>query len=192
VLTLSRYVLHNILWANEACFTRQDVLNDHNSQLWARGNPYAIREHGYQVRCSVSVWAGIDEDIVVGPCLLSNRPTAQRYRDFLESVLAGPLEDVLIVVRQRLWFRSRRSSSALWGRRPAVVEHDISGEMDWTSRADCMASSLAGSNSDGFFSVRTPDRVRLFRPSRDYRRSRGGTSSSCDTDLCQHVKSCPR
>jgi hypothetical protein len=44
------------------------------------------------------------------------------------------------------------SSSALWGRCPAVVERDVSGKVDGTWRADCMASSVAGSNSDGFSS----------------------------------------
>jgi hypothetical protein len=32
-----------------------------------------------------------------------------------------------------------------------VVEHDISRKVGWTWRADCMASSFAISNSDGFF-----------------------------------------
>jgi hypothetical protein len=31
-----------------------------------------------------------------------------------------------------------------------VVERDISRKVDWTWRADCMASSVAGSNADIF------------------------------------------
>jgi hypothetical protein len=96
---------HNILWTDEACFTREGVFNVHNSQLWARDNPHAMRERGYQVRFSVSIWAGIVGDIVVGPYLLPDRLTAQRYRDFLETVLPGLLEDVPLAVRQRLWFQ---------------------------------------------------------------------------------------
>jgi hypothetical protein len=34
---------------------------------------------------------------------------------------------------------------------------DISRKVDWTLRANCMASSVAGSNSDGFLPVGTPE-----------------------------------
>jgi hypothetical protein len=40
--------LHNILWTDEACFTREVVFNVHNSHLWARDNPHVIRERGYK------------------------------------------------------------------------------------------------------------------------------------------------
>jgi hypothetical protein len=70
--------LHNVLWTDEAYFTREGVFNVHNSYLWARDNPHAVRERRYQVRLSVSVWAGIVGDIVVGSYLLSDRLTTQR------------------------------------------------------------------------------------------------------------------
>jgi hypothetical protein len=98
-------LVHTILWTDEACFTREGVFSIHSSHLWARDNPHAICERGYQARFSVRVWAGIVGDIVVGPCLLSERLTAQRYREFLETVLPGLLEDVPLAVRQRLWFQ---------------------------------------------------------------------------------------
>jgi hypothetical protein len=100
---------HNILWTDEACFTREGVFNAHNSRLWARYNPHAIRERGYQVRFSVSVWADIVRDIVMGPYLLPGRLTAQRYRDFLETVLPGLLEDVPVAVWPRWWFQHDRA-----------------------------------------------------------------------------------
>jgi hypothetical protein len=77
--TLADELFLHILWTDEACFTREGVFNVHNSHLWAQDNPHAIRERGYQVRFSVSVWAGIVGDIL----------TAQRYCDFLETVLLG-------------------------------------------------------------------------------------------------------
>jgi hypothetical protein len=42
----------------------------------------------------------IDGDIFVGPHLLPDRLTAQRYRDFPETVLPELLEDVPLAVRQ--------------------------------------------------------------------------------------------
>jgi hypothetical protein len=62
------------------------------------------------------------------------------------------------------------SSGALWVSCPAVVECDISRKMDWMSRADCMAYSVAGSDSDRFFLVGTVEGARLWSPSLDYRR----------------------
>jgi hypothetical protein len=94
--------LHNILWTDEACFTREGLFNVH---VLARNNPHAVSERGYQVRFSLSVWAGIVGIIVVGPYLLPDKLTAQRYRDILETVLPGLFEDVPLAVRQRTWFQ---------------------------------------------------------------------------------------
>jgi hypothetical protein len=74
------------------------------------------------------------------------------------------------------------------GKRPAVVERNISRKVDWTWRADFMATPVAGSNSDGFFPVGTPEGASLRSPSQDYRRSRG----SCDNGRCQHVTASSR
>jgi hypothetical protein len=101
--------LHNILWTDEVCFTHEGVFNVHNSYLWAQDNLHAVCEHRYQVHFSISVWAGIFGDIVMGPNLLPDRLTAQRYCDFLETVLPGLLENVPLAVRQRLWFQHNRA-----------------------------------------------------------------------------------
>jgi hypothetical protein len=155
----------------------------HNSHLWAWDNPHAIRERGYQVHFSVSVWAGIVGYVVVGPYLLPDRLTPQRYRDFLETVLSGLLEYVSLVVRQRLWFHTTELQHST-GKMSSVVERDISRKVYWTCSTDCTAFSVAGSNSDGFLPVGTPKGESLRSPSQDYRRSRGKTSSSCDNSRC--------
>jgi hypothetical protein len=90
----------------------------------------------------------------VGPYLLPERLTAQRYRDFLETVLPGLLEDVPLAVKHWLWFQHDGAPVLpLWGRCQAVVERDISRKVDWTWRTDCMASLVVGPNSDEFFPV---------------------------------------
>jgi hypothetical protein len=75
--TADELFLHNILWVNEACFTCEDMFSVHNSHRWARDNNHAIHDRGYQVCFSVTVWAGIIGDVVVGPFLLHDRLTAQ-------------------------------------------------------------------------------------------------------------------
>jgi hypothetical protein len=64
--------LHEIL-RTDACFTREGAFTVHSSHLRSRGNPIAsLSSH-----LSVSIWAGIVGDIVVGPNVLPDRPTAQ-------------------------------------------------------------------------------------------------------------------
>jgi hypothetical protein len=46
-----------------------------------------------------------------------------------------------------------------------VVECDISNKVEWTSMADYMASSVAGSNSGELFLIGTPEGSRLCNPS---------------------------
>jgi hypothetical protein len=62
--------LLDIQWTDEACFTREGVVSVHNRHLSARDNPRAIRGRGYEARFSVSGWAGVVGDIVMGPHLL--------------------------------------------------------------------------------------------------------------------------
>jgi hypothetical protein len=69
-----------------------------------------------------------------------------------------------------------------------VVESDISRKVGWTSRADWMASSVAGSNFDACLPVGTPEGARLCSPFQNYRRSFG----SCDNDRRRYVKTCSR
>jgi hypothetical protein len=61
--------LHNILWADETCFTHEGMFTIHNSHLWAQDNLHAIHERGYQV--SISIWAEIIGNIVVDPHMLT-------------------------------------------------------------------------------------------------------------------------
>jgi hypothetical protein len=56
---------HNILWTDEACFTREGVFNVHSTHLWTMDNLQIISEREYGFHFSVSVWAVIDGDIVV-------------------------------------------------------------------------------------------------------------------------------
>jgi hypothetical protein len=51
---------------------------------------------------SESVWTGIVGDIVVGPDLPSDRLKAQRYRDYLETVVPGMFEEMPLAVKQSL------------------------------------------------------------------------------------------
>lgn len=70
-------------------------------------------------------------------------------------LLSGLFDGVPLAVRQRLWFQ-HDGAPAHWGRSLAVVDHDVSRNMDWMFRADCIASLVAGGHLKEYVSVVTP------------------------------------
>ena len=91
-----------ILFTDEAKFTREVVLNSRNSHMWAEENPHVARSHGFQERYSLNIWAGSLDGCVTGPYLLPPNLTGAAYLRFLEGVLHGLLEDVPLDVRQNM------------------------------------------------------------------------------------------
>jgi hypothetical protein len=109
--------------------------------------------------CSTStshIWEGIIlmlSATVVGPCCYLTGLLLNDIVLFLKLFYRGCLKTCcLLAVRQRFVVSARRSSTALSGKCPAVVERDMPRKMDWPCKADCMTFSVAGSYSSGFFS----------------------------------------
>jgi hypothetical protein len=86
----------------------------------------------------------------VGTYCLHDRLADQQHRDFLETVLPGLLEDVPLDVRQNLWFQ-RDGAPAHCVRDAQQWLNETSRKVDWTSRAECTASLVSGSNSVDYF-----------------------------------------
>lgn len=96
--------LRSILFTDEAGFTRDGVFNVHNTHIWSDENPHAIRESHHQQKFSVNVWAGIIDNILVGPYILPNRLNGPEYLRFLREVLPDLLDDVPLQTLQRMWY----------------------------------------------------------------------------------------
>lgn len=94
-----------ILYTDEAQFTREGVFNQHNLHQWREENPHAVREHGFQHRYSVNVWAGILGDRIIGPHIFPGTLTGNMYSAFLEFILPQLLENVPLNIRRRMWFQ---------------------------------------------------------------------------------------
>lgn len=97
----------NILWTDEATFTRIGLFNVHNEHWWsARGrNPHVTRRDAFQVRFSVNVWAGIINDRVIGPYFIDGRLTGSRYLQILSSVVTELLDDVPLSYLANMYFQ---------------------------------------------------------------------------------------
>lgn len=96
--------LPSVLFTDEAGFTRNGIVNFHNSHRWHEENPHGIFQSRHQQQFSINVWAGITNDFLIGPFVLPQRLSGQNYRYFLEEDLPGLLDDVPLDVRQRMWF----------------------------------------------------------------------------------------
>lgn len=94
----------NILFTDEANFSRHGIMNFHNDHIWADVNPHAISVKRFQQTFSVNVWLGIIDDYLIGPFFLPARLTGETYHHFLENELPLLLEDVPIIIRRRMWF----------------------------------------------------------------------------------------
>lgn len=97
----------NILWTDEATFTRIGLFNIHNEHWWsARGhNPHVTRRDAFQVRFSVNVWAGIINDRVIGPYFIEGRLNGRRYLEILSTVVQDFLEDVPVSYLAGMYFQ---------------------------------------------------------------------------------------
>lgn len=95
----------NVLWTDEAIFTRMDVFNSRNSHVWDFDNPHALFVAHHQHRFSVNVWCGIVHDHLIGPYILPVRLNGRTYHAFLSEVLPELLETVPLALRQEMWYQ---------------------------------------------------------------------------------------
>lgn len=96
--------LKNILFTDEAGFTRDGVVNFHNTHEWADENPRAYFEYGHQDRFSINVWVGVIAEHLIGPWVLPNRLNGALYLQFLQTVLPELLEDLDLETRAEMYF----------------------------------------------------------------------------------------
>ena len=95
----------NILWTDEATFTRAGLFNVHNEHWWAKENPHKTSESNFQQRFSVNVWCGMVGGHLIGPHIFQGALTGQMYADFLVNELPLLLEDVPLNTRRQLIFQ---------------------------------------------------------------------------------------
>lgn len=103
-LVINPRFLSQVLFTDEASFSRNAIINFHNNHMWAEENPHAVIENNFQENFSVNVWVGIVGDFLIGPHFLPPRLNGNRYRQFIEYVLPDLLEDIPIIQRRRIWF----------------------------------------------------------------------------------------
>lgn len=95
--------LNDILFTDEARFSRLAILNIHNTHMWTIENPHAISENRHQYQFSINVWAGVLGDQIFIR-FLPETLNGERYLHFLTTDLPQLLEDVPLNTRNKMWF----------------------------------------------------------------------------------------
>lgn len=110
----------NILWTDEATFTRIGIFNQRNEHFWALNNPHVIRECAHQVRFSVNVWAIINGHLI-GPHFVTGHLTGGTYLEMLRNVIPDLLDDLPLAVPMENLYYQQDGCPAHYHR--AVREH---------------------------------------------------------------------
>ncbi|XP_067216422.1 uncharacterized protein [Linepithema humile] len=104
-LSATEHFSQNILWTDEAIFTRHGILNQGNSHVWSLENPRAIREQHFQHNFQCNVWLGIIDNTLIGPHVLSVRLNANGFLEFLNHEFCDLFEDIPLNIRMNSWFQ---------------------------------------------------------------------------------------
>ncbi|XP_064463674.1 uncharacterized protein LOC135374662 [Ornithodoros turicata] len=96
----------NVLWTDEAHFSRDAQVNLHNAHYWSTENPHWIRAGKYQVKWSFNVWAGKFNGRMLGPVYYTENLTGQRYvQEILMKTVSDFLDELPLNERSRVWFQ---------------------------------------------------------------------------------------
>jgi hypothetical protein len=86
--------IERILFAVEANFSRNRVVNLRNIHYWAPNNPHVIRVIHNQHLFSLNVWVRIFGNSLMSPLILPNRLNGNDYLNFLENEITNILDDL--------------------------------------------------------------------------------------------------
>jgi len=94
-----------VIFSNETLFTREGIFNSHNMHLWSDENPTATRLRSFQIRWKRNLWAGIMGTEILGPVVLPDVLTGERYVELLRENLPDFLEEVPLLERNKIVFQ---------------------------------------------------------------------------------------
>lgn len=134
-------------------FTRDGVLNLHNTHQWAIENPHAYVERDRQRRFKLNVWARIIGDQLVEPHFFDGLLNGDTYLLFLQNILPGLLDDVPLQSRVGIWLRQDWSPPH-FSRNVRTYYDEIFPDR-WIGReADhSLGTTVPRSEPNGFFSL---------------------------------------
>ena len=91
-----------LLFSDDASFTRDGVNNLRNVHTWSHDNPHETSVRNFQRRFTVNVWCGVLGNKLIGPFVFDNNLTGNAYEVFLQNELPGLLEDIPLTIRSQM------------------------------------------------------------------------------------------
>ncbi|GBM15256.1 hypothetical protein AVEN_144043-1 [Araneus ventricosus] len=88
--------LADIIWTDEACFSRNGMFNRQNVHTWSLENPRYAVEARHQLRWSINVWCGIFNDRLIGLVFYEGTLMLQRYLELLQDVITVFVDTVFV------------------------------------------------------------------------------------------------
>jgi hypothetical protein len=97
----------NILFTDECLFTRIGAFNTHNEHYWSYVTPKLSKRKPkhHQIRFSLTVWAGVFNDNIIGPYFVEERLTRESYLVILREMLPNIMNEVPLAYLQSLYFQ---------------------------------------------------------------------------------------
>lgn len=114
--------IKNIMFTDEATFTRRGIFNWRNSHYWEEENPHALKERHFQHEFKLNIWCGIIGDKLLGPYVLPPNLNGGSYLFFLQNTLSDILDDLSLDIRSKMWFMQDGAPPHF----PLVVRHHLS------------------------------------------------------------------
>jgi len=84
---------------------RDSLNNSQNVYTWSHDNPHETSVTKFQRRFSVNVWCGLLGNKLIGPFVFDDHLTGNTYEVFLRNELPGLLEDILLMIRNQMYFQ---------------------------------------------------------------------------------------
>lgn len=138
--------LRNILWTDEAKFSRNGHVNLHNAHIWSERNPHWLRQQNHQVHWSFNVWCGIYNDQIVGPYFYDENLTSSFY---VNRMLRGLVDDftssIPLTSVQAMWFQHDGAPPHASGLARAFLDANFPGRwigrdgpVPWPAKSPCL------------------------------------------------------
>lgn len=127
----------SILFTDEATFTRSGIYNVHNEHYWHHWNEHRVRNHYFQRRFSVNVWAGILGGTLLGPYFIEGNLRGLSYLRILRRVFNTMLDEVPLQDLRNLYFQHDGAPAHFQLRVRAYLDREFPGH--WIGRGGPIA-----------------------------------------------------
>lgn len=91
-----------VLFTDETALSLEGVMKVHNRHHWEVENPHATCTYVSKRKFTFNMWAGIVQDILLGPYVLPDKIVSPKYLTFFQEALPEMTNDIPLYVRRHI------------------------------------------------------------------------------------------